>query len=69
MPGIVWWTSGRLARLADLAARGMTAREIARRLSGRRRISVNAVRDRARRAGIPLLARGGRPFGTHIERG
>ncbi len=74
MAGITWWTPERLARLADLAAEGLSAREIAGRLSRGRRITAEAVRARAWAAGIALTARGGRPVrrsegdGDHDDR-
>ena len=66
MAGITWWTSDRLTVLARLAGEGRTAASIAWLLNKayRRRppISAGAVREVARTRGIPLLARGGRPF-------
>jgi len=63
MAGITWWTSDRIARLSALAVSGATARQIAKVLSRGRRVTAEAVRKQARAAGIPLLARGGRPKG------
>jgi hypothetical protein len=65
MPGIVVWTLKRIERLRRLAAQGLSARRIARRLSPPyHRLSPEAVRKAAERAGIPLLARGGPPKGN-----
>jgi hypothetical protein len=66
MSSLVWWTPERLAWLAARAAEGWTAAAIAaaaaRRWRRTPRLSAEGVRDAARRAGIKLLARGGRPF-------
>ena len=62
MPGLVWWTAKRRKRLAVLAARGLTARQIAPRLaSSEHAPTPAAIRVAASRFGIKLLDRGGRP--------
>jgi hypothetical protein len=63
MAGITWWTEDRWEVLKSLAAEGLTAREIARRLSRRHRrhLTPEAVRLAAARLDISLLARGGHP--------
>jgi len=64
--GITWWTVARLVWLRERAATGLAASSLAREASRRyrRRVTAEAVRCAARRAGIPLLARGGRPAGS-----
>lgn len=70
MPGIIVWTPKRIERLRRLAARGLVARVIARRLSPPyHRISPEAVRKAAERAGVPLLAHGGAPKGNKNWKG
>lgn len=55
MAGVVWWTPERLERLATLAAEGLTAAEIARRLATRtHRPTDKAVRCAAERHDIRL---------------
>jgi len=62
MAALVWWTAKRRKRLAGLAARGLTAREIAPRLASTEHAPTPAaIRQMARRYGIKLLDRGGRP--------
>ena len=65
MASLVWWTPERLAWLAARAAEGLTAAAIARGAARRwhrtPRLTAEGVRVAARRAGIKLLARGGRP--------
>jgi hypothetical protein len=70
MPGIVVWTSKRTERLRRLAAQGLSARALAKHLSpSYHRLSAEAVRKAAERAGISLLARGGAPRGNCNWRG
>jgi hypothetical protein len=68
MASVIWWTAARLAWLAARAKAGMAAAAIAAAAARRWRrtpaLSAEGVRCAARRAGIPLLARGGRPFAT-----
>lgn len=55
MAGITWWTPERLERLSALAAEGLTAAEIARRLATRsHRPTSQAVRHVAKQAGARL---------------
>lgn len=65
MASVIWWTSERLAWLAARAAEGLTAAaiaaEAARRWRRTPRLSAVGVRAAARRAGIALESRGGRP--------
>ena len=59
---LMFWTAKRRARLAALAARGLTARQIAPRLaSSEHAPTPAAIRVAASRFGIKLLDRGGRP--------
>ncbi len=70
MPGIIIWTPERIARLRRLAAKGASAREIAKRLSPPYHFfSPEAVRKAAERAGILLLARVGPPEGNRNWKG
>jgi len=63
MAGLVWWTVKRRKRLAALAARGLTARQIAPRLASPEHAPTPAaIRQTARRFGIKLLDLGGRPL-------
>ena len=68
MAGILWWTPARQDAARLLAAQGLSAAEIARRLTKRyrRKITAYAVRSFARRASPPIVlqARGGRPFAS-----
>jgi len=62
MAGLVFWTAKRRRRLASLAARGLTARQIAPGLATPYHAPTpQGVRDAARRYGIKLLDQGGRP--------
>jgi len=62
MAGLVFWTAKRRKRLAALAAKGLTAREIAPRLVGTEHApTAEAIRKTARLYGIRLLNQGGRP--------
>jgi len=62
MSGIVVWTPKRVERLRRLAAEGLSAREIAKRLSPTYyRLTPSGVRNAASGRDILLLARGGRP--------
>jgi len=62
MPKLTFWTVKRRKRLAALAAKGLSAREIAPRLAGPEHApTAVAVRTVAARYGIALVNRGGRP--------
>jgi len=62
MPKLTFWTVKRRKRLAALAAKGLPAREIASRFATTKHAPTpQGVRDAARRFGIKLLKRGGRP--------
>ena len=62
MAQLVFWTVKRRKRLAALAAKGLSARAIAPRLAGAEHApTAEAIRKTARRFGIKLLDRGGRP--------
>jgi len=62
MAGLIFWTAKRRKRLAALAAKGLTAREIAPRLVGAEHApTAEAIRKTARLCGIRLLNQGGRP--------
>jgi len=57
---LVFWTAKRRKRLAALAARGLTARQIAPRLASPEHAPTPAaIRQTVRRFGIKLLDRGG----------
>jgi hypothetical protein len=59
---LMFWTPKRRKRLAVLAARGLTARQIAPSLATPYHAPTpQGVRDAARRYGIKLLDQGGRP--------
>ena len=62
MAGLMFWTEKRRKRLAALAAKGLTAREIAPRLATSFHApTAEAIRKTARLCGIRLLNQGGRP--------
>ena len=65
MAGIIWWTPERLAWLAARAGEGLSARQIAAlgNATWRRKppLTAHGIQDAAHRAGIRLMARGGRP--------
>jgi len=62
MAGLIFWTATRRRRLAALAAKGLTAREIAPHLAGAEHApTAEAIRKTARLCGIRLLNQGGRP--------
>ena len=62
MAQLVFWTAKRRNRLAALAARGLSAREIAPHLATTEHApTAESIRKVARRYGIKLLDRGGRP--------
>jgi len=62
MAQLVFWTAKRRNRLAALAARGLSAREIAPHLATTEHApTAESIRKVTRRFGIKLLDRGGRP--------
>jgi len=62
MAQLVFWTAKRRKRLAALAAKGLSAREIAPHLATTEHApTAESIRKVARRFGIKLLDQGGRP--------
>ena len=62
---VTWWTPERLAWLAARAGEGPSARQIAAlgnvKWGRKPPLTAHGIQDAAHRAGIRLMARGGRP--------